>query len=80
MWSDRCCRLRQVWRWGGELYDMVFELVAKDGSGEVLMRTPQTTYFAVAPSRVGTLLGQVGFKGVRRIDGCLVQPVLVGTR
>ncbi len=80
IWADRACRLRQVWRWRGELYDMVFELVATDRTGEVLMTTPQTTYFAMAPSRVATLMEEVGFKDVRRLDGCLFQPVLVGTR
>jgi ubiquinone/menaquinone biosynthesis C-methylase UbiE len=80
IWSDRSCRLRQIWRWRGELYDMAFELVAQDGAGEVLMTTPQTTYFGVEPSRVANLMTQVGFQGVRRVDGCLFQPVLVGTR
>jgi len=79
-WAGRVCRLRQVWRWRGDVYDLTFELVAKDGTAEVVLRTPQTTYFAVPVSRVAALMEGVGFKNVRRIDGCLAQPVLVGTR
>ena len=79
-WAGRACRLRQVWRWRGEVYDVAFELIAKDGTAEVVLRTPQTTYLAVSVSRVAALMESVGFKSVRRIDGCLFQPVLVGTR
>lgn len=79
-WAGHTCRLRQVCRWRGELYDLVFELVAKDGTAEVMLRTPQATYFAVPVSRVAAVMEGVGFKNVRRIDGCLFQPVLVGTR
>lgn len=79
-WAGRACRLRQVCRWRGELYDLAFELVAKDSTSEVVLRTPRTTYIAVPVSRVAAAMESVGFKKVRRIDGCLFQPVLVGTR
>jgi SAM-dependent methyltransferase len=79
-WAGRACRLRQVCWWRGEVYDVAFELVAKDGTPEVVLRTPQASYLAVSVSRVAALMESVGFKNVRRIDGCLFQPVLVGTR
>ena len=80
MWRGRPCRLRQVWHWRGAVYDVVFEVVATDASGELLATTPQTTYFAVPPDRVAALMRTVGFKGVRRVNGRFFQPVLVGTR
>ena len=80
VWEGRACRLRQVWSWRGEVYDLAFELAAKDGTDEVVLRTPQTSYLAVSVSRFAALMESVGFKNVRRIDGCLFQPVLVGTR
>jgi SAM-dependent methyltransferase len=78
-WGNRLGRLQQVWRWRGSLYDLTFELIASDGSGDVLVSTPQTTYFAVPPAVVAELMQEVGFKGVRRVDGRFFQPVLVGT-
>jgi SAM-dependent methyltransferase len=80
IWAGRACRLQQVCHWRGEVYDLAFELVAKDGPAEVVLRTPQATYLAVSVSRVAALMESVGFKSVRRIDGCLFQPVLVGSR
>jgi SAM-dependent methyltransferase len=80
VWEGRACRLRQTWRWRGPIYDVVFELVAKGDSPEVILRTPPTTYFAVPVARVAALMETVGFTRVRRVDGCLFQPVLVGTR
>jgi len=79
-WANRVGDLRQVWRWRGSLYDVTFELIASDGSGDVLVSTPQTTYFAVPPAVVADLMQEVGFKGVRRADGGPFQPILVGTR
>jgi SAM-dependent methyltransferase len=79
-WSGRACRLSQIWRWHGAFYDVVFELVTKDDAKEVVARTPPTTYFAIRTERVAMLMEQAGFTRVRRIDGCLLQPVLVGAR
>lgn len=79
-WAGRACRLSQVWRWHGAFYDVAVELVTKDGAKEVVARTPCTTYFAVGTDRVARLMEQAGFTRVRRIDGCLFQPVLVGAR
>jgi SAM-dependent methyltransferase len=80
IWAGRACRLRQVCHWRGEVYDLAFELVAKDGTAEVVLRTPPATYLAVPVARVAALMKSVGFRKVRRIDCCLFQPVLVGSR
>jgi SAM-dependent methyltransferase len=80
IWSGRRCRLVQTRRWRGELYDVAFELVTNDETKEVVARTPETTYFAIRIERMAVLMEEAGFTRVRRIDGCLFQPVLVGTR
>jgi hypothetical protein len=80
IWSGRRCRLVQTRRWRGQFYDLAFELVANDGTKEVLLRTPEATYFAIEVGRMAVLMEGAGFTRVRRIDGCLFQPVLVGTR
>jgi SAM-dependent methyltransferase len=80
IWSARRCRLVQTRRWRGEFYNVAFELVTNDERKEVVVRTPETTYFAIGVERMAVLMGEAGFTRVRRIDGCLFQPVLVGTR
>jgi SAM-dependent methyltransferase len=80
IWSGRRCRLVQTRRWRGELYDVAFELVTNDETKEVVARTPETKYFAIGIERMAVLMEEAGFTRVRRIDGCLFQPVLVGTR
>jgi hypothetical protein len=59
---------------------VAFELVTNDEAKEVLLRTPETTYFAIGIERMAVLMGEAGFTCVHRVDGCLFQPVLVGTR
>jgi SAM-dependent methyltransferase len=80
IWCGRRCRLVQTRRWRGEFYDLAFELVTNDERKEVVVRTPETTYFAIGIARMAVLMEEAGFTRVRRIDGCLFQPVLVGTR
>ena len=58
---------------------MAFELVTNDEAKEVVLRTPETTYFAIGVERMAVLMEEAGFTRVRRIDS-LFQPVLVGTR
>jgi len=45
-----------------------------------MLQTPDTTYVAIGIERMAVLMGEAGFTRVRRIDGCLFQPVLVGSR
>ena len=80
IWSGRPCRLLQTRRWRGQFYDLTFDLVTNDEEKEVMLRTPETTYFAIEIERMAVLMGEAGFTRVRRIDGCLFQPVLVGSR
>src|SRR5262249_45372916 len=79
-WGNRVADLRAVWRWRVRLYDVIFELIATDGFGDVLVSTPQTAFFAVPAAVVGDLMQEMGFKGGRRADGGLFQSILVGTR
>ena len=60
--------------------DVAFELVTNDEAKAVVLRTPETNYFAIGVERMAVLMGEAGFTRVRRIDGCLFQPVLVGSR
>jgi SAM-dependent methyltransferase len=80
IWFGRACRLLQTWRWRGPFYDVAFELVTEDDEKEVVARTPETTYFAIGTARMAVLMEEAGFKKVHRMDDCLFQPVLVGTR
>lgn len=80
VFSGRRCRLVQTRRWRGQFYDVAFELVTSDETKEVVVRTPETTYFAIGLERMAVLMEEAGFTRVRRIDGCLFHPVLVGTR
>ncbi len=80
VWSGRRCRLVQTRRWRGQFYDVAFELVTNDETKGVVVRTPETTYCAIGIARMAVLMAEAGFTRVRRIDGCLFQPVLVGTR
>jgi len=59
---------------------VAFELVTNDEAKEVVLRTPKTTYFPIGVERMAVFMEEAGFTRVRRIDGCLFQPVLVGTR
>ncbi len=79
-WAGQPCRLRQVWRWDRDCYDIVFEVLAKDPPEDLVWRSPTTRYLAVALERVAALMRAAGFANMRRVDGCLFQPVLVGTR
>jgi glycine/sarcosine N-methyltransferase len=79
-WRERPCRLVQVRRWRGAFYDVAFQLVTNDATREIVLGTPETTYFAIGTDRMTVLMKEAGFTNVRRIDGCLFQPVLVGVR
>lgn len=68
-------------RRGLRLHCMVADMRAlpfDDGVMDALISCDN--YFAVPPAVVAGIMQEVGFKGVRRVDGCLFQPVLVGTK
>jgi hypothetical protein len=79
LWKGRRHQLRQVWRWKGSRYDVRMELAPMETPDAPAM-VLDTTYFAIAPARVADLMTALGFTGVRRLDGRLHQPVLIGTR
>jgi SAM-dependent methyltransferase len=79
LWNGRRHQLRQVWRWAGPRYDVSLELVPLETPDAPTIAL-ETVYFAIAPARVAALMTTVGFADVRRLDGRLHQPVLIGTR
>jgi hypothetical protein len=80
--SDGTARhvLFQVWDWREPLYDMSFYVVRDEGDGECRTRVMRTTYYAISVADVTRLMERAGFDKVRRIDGRLHQPLLVGVR
>ena len=54
--------------------DVAFELVTNDEAKAVVLRTPETNYFAIGVERMAVLMGEAGFTRVRRIDGCPSSP------
>jgi SAM-dependent methyltransferase len=80
MWEGRRHALRQVWRWRGARYDVSFELVPVDGGSTEAVFSVQSSYFAIAPRRVASLMASAGFTDVARLDNRFFQPLLVGTR
>jgi len=79
IWAGRCYQLRQVWSWRGRRYDISFEITPV-GSGNDSATIVQSSYLAIPVAEVAELMSEVGFLGVRRVDGRFFQPVLVGTR
>ncbi len=78
-WQGHRYRLQQVWSWRGPRYDLTLEMTPIDNSAAEPAAF-RTSYLAIAPARVAELMREVGFDGVRRIDGRFFQPVLIGTR
>lgn len=79
VWAGRRYQLRQVWTWRGPSYDVSLEIMPADGAGEGAT-VLTSSYLAIAVERVAALMREVGFEGVRRVDGRFFQPVIVGTR
>jgi SAM-dependent methyltransferase len=72
--------LVQVWEFEGEIYEMTMYVVKDDRSGECRTQVMRAKYYAVGTTRLLALLEEAGFEEVKRVDGALFQPVLVGTR
>lgn len=70
----------QVWTWDGSFYDLALYLTEDTGVSDCHTHVFRTRYYAVPVSRLLSLMQEVGFTRVRRIDGAYFQPVLVGTR
>lgn len=72
--------LFQVWKWREPLYDTSFYIVRDAGAGDCHTRVARTTYYAISVADVARLMEGAGFVKVRRIDGRLHQPLIVGVR
>jgi SAM-dependent methyltransferase len=71
----------QVWDFDGEQYDLAFFFVEENlASSTVKTHVMRSRYYAISTARLLELMGQAGFKNVRRLDHVFYQPVLVGTR
>lgn len=70
----------QVWDWEGEQYDLRLYLTRERQDGTCTTEVIRSRYYAVTIERLLSLMEEAGFVDVRRLDGVLHQPVLVGTR
>ena len=77
--GDRRRLLVQAWEWRGALYDLSLYTVDDDG-GACRASVSRTTYYAIPVAEVAALMERAGFAKVRRIDGKLFQPLVVGVR
>ena len=79
VWHGRRYRLRQMWTWQGQRYELALEITDADDAAEPFT-VLKTSYLSITPARVAELMRAVGFANVQRVDGRFFQPVLVGTR
>lgn len=70
----------QVWDWDGDQYDLRLYLTRERQDGNCATEVIRSRYHAVTIERLLSLVAQAGFVDVRRLDGILHQPVLVGRR
>lgn len=69
----------QVWDWREPFYDLSLYIVRDSGS-ECGTAVARTTYYAIPLAQLTRLMESAGFAKVRRIDGRIHQPLLVGVR
>ena len=72
--------LWQVWDPHPPTYDVTMYFVEDRGGPECRTHVMRSTYYAVSMTRLGELMREAGFKGVRRLDGRFFQPMIIGTR
>jgi SAM-dependent methyltransferase len=72
--------LLQVWELHAPLYDTTFYVIEHREGAQPVTRACQATYYAVPISKLIRLMEQAGFSEVRRIDGELFEPVLLGCK
>ena len=71
----------QVWDFDGDHYDLGFFFVEEDlAFQQVKTHVMRSRYYAISTEKLCELMRQAGFQNVRRIDGALYQPVLIGTK
>jgi len=72
--------LLQVWELHAPLYDTTFYVIEHREGAQPVTHSSQATYYAVPITNLMRLMEQAGFSEVRRIDGELFEPVLVGCK
>jgi len=72
--------LLQVWKLHAPFYDTTFYVIEHREGAPPVTHASQATYYAVPIATLMRLMEQAGFSEVRRIDGKLFEPVLVGCK
>jgi SAM-dependent methyltransferase len=72
--------LLQVWELHPPLYDTTFYLIEHREGAQPVTHANRATYYAVPITTLMRLMEQAGFSEVRRIDGKLFEPVIVGRK
>lgn len=71
----------QVWDFEGSIYDLAMYFVVDDrATDQPKTHVMRTKYNAVGTDTLLSLMREVGFQSVQRVDGCFYQPVLIGHR
>ena len=71
----------QVWEWDGDHhYDLRVYLTTEAVDGRCHTEVLRNRYYSVSTDTLMGLMRQAGFDAVRRDDGVLFQPVLIGQR
>jgi glycine/sarcosine N-methyltransferase len=67
----------QTWRWDGDQYDLMLQLIQQCGSEPPVVREFHSRYYAVELPTLERLLRETGFERITRRDEHFFQPLLV---
>lgn len=70
----------QVWDPHPPTYDITMYFVEDRGGPECRTHVMRSTYYAIGIPRLLELMTEAGFSDVKRMDGRLFQPMIIGTR
>ena len=70
----------QVWDPHPPIYDITMYFVEDRGGPECRTHVMRSTYYAIGIPRLLELMTEAGFSDVKRMDGRLFQPMIIGTR
>lgn len=71
----------QVWDFEGDFYDLTVYFVKEDlRSKLVTTETMHSRYYAISVTKMMRLMGEAGFRSVKRVDSGYYIPVLLGSR
>lgn len=71
----------QVWDFVGDIYDLSMYFVEDDQQrNHAVTMVMRSRYYAISPNHLMTLMEQVGYHSVTRLDDQFFQPVLIGTK